>query len=93
MSPSGSPDYKGAASTNTDRRVNVHLRLRFESACHLTAPFFDPNQGWSTAHLTLYAQQTLREAYPELSLQDIAILFSGVQSFHIFSLNKHQDET
>ncbi len=91
MTPSGSPDYKGAANTSTDRRVNIHLRVIFESACRITAPFFDPKQGWSAAHLTLYAQQALREAYPELSLQDIALLFSGVQSFHITSLNKHRN--
>lgn len=88
MTPSGSSDHQCPANTSADRRVNTHLRVIFESACRMTAPFFDPKQGWSTAHLTLYAQQTLREAYPELSLQDIAILFSGVQSFHTASLNK-----
>ena len=93
MTPSGFPDYKDAASASADRRVNIHLRVLFENACRITAPFFDPKQGWSTAHLTLYAQQALRVAYPELSLQDIALLFSGVQSFHITSLNKHRDGT
>lgn len=91
--PSDPPDYKDAASTSADRRVNLHLRMLFEDACRITAPFFNPEQGWGAAHLTLYAQQTLRVTYPELSLQDIALLFSGVQSFHIANLNKHQDGT
>lgn len=91
MTPSDFPDSRDAAGATTERRVNVHLRLLFESACRITAPFFDPENGWSTAHLTLYAQQTLREAYPEMSLQDIALLFASVQSFHITNLNKHRD--
>ena len=32
--------------------------------------------------LTMYARQALREAYPNLSQQEIAILFSAVQRFH-----------
>ncbi|CAG1004238.1 hypothetical protein MTYP_03152 [Methylophilaceae bacterium] len=91
MTSSALPDGQiGPSLSANDRRVNMHLRMLFENACRITEPFFDPNRGWSTAHLTLYAQQVLREAYPELSLQDIAILFSGVQSFHITSLNKHR---
>jgi hypothetical protein len=89
MAPSAPPDYKDAASTSADRRVNLHLRSLFENACRITAPFFDPEHGWSTTYLTLYAQQTLREAYPELSLQEIAFLFAGVQGFHTSRLNRH----
>lgn len=91
MTPPGLPDNKDAASTSTERRVNIHLRALFESACQITAPFFDSQQGWGNSPLTLYAQQALREAHPELSLQDIALLFSRVQSFHTSRLNKHQD--
>jgi len=54
----------------------------FEDACRITAPFFDPKQGWGGMSLTMYARQTLREAYPDLSQQEIAILFSAVQRFH-----------
>jgi hypothetical protein len=32
--------------------------------------------------LTMYARQTLREAYPDLSQQESALLFSAVQRFH-----------
>ncbi len=48
----------------------------------MTAPFFDSKQGWGGASLTMYARQTLRDAYPNLSQQEIAILFSAVQRFH-----------
>lgn len=30
----------------------------------------------------MYARQTLREAFPELTQQEMAILFSAVQRFH-----------
>jgi len=93
MTPSGLPDNKDIENTSADRRVNLHLRSLFENSCRITAPFFDPKHGWSTTYLTLYAQQTLREAYPELSLQEIALLFAGVQSFHINRLNKQRDGT
>lgn len=65
-----------------DRRVQHDLRLIFENACRITAPFFDPAQSWGGSSLTLYARQTLREAYPELTQQEIAILLSGVTRFH-----------
>ncbi|MDZ4201515.1 MAG: hypothetical protein U1C96_05135 [Gallionella sp.] len=69
--------------TNTDeRRANPHLRVAFTEACSITAPFFDPEQGWGGMSLTMYARQALREAYPDLTQQDIALLFSAVQRFH-----------
>lgn len=65
-----------------DRRSNPHIRAIFESACTLTAPFFDPAQGWGGQSLTMYARQALREAYPELTQQDTALLFAAVQRHH-----------
>ncbi len=65
-----------------ERRNSTHLRDIFEQACQITAPFFDPAQGWGGKSLTMYARQALREAYPELIQQDVAILFSAVQRFH-----------
>lgn len=70
-----------------ERRVYGNLRPIFEVACQVTAPFFDPEQGWGGMSLTMYARQTLREAYPDLSQQEIAILFSAVQRFHKTSTN------
>ncbi|OGT00025.1 MAG: hypothetical protein A3H99_09275 [Gallionellales bacterium RIFCSPLOWO2_02_FULL_59_110] len=65
-----------------DRRVHGNLRPIFEQACRITAPFFDPKQGWGGMSLTMYARQVLRETFPDLSQQETAILFSAVQRFH-----------
>lgn len=75
---------KAGAGTDgvNDRRVQHNLRLIFENACRITAPFFDPAQSWGGSSLTLYARQALRDAYPELTQQEIAILLSGVARFH-----------
>lgn len=54
----------------------------------MTASFFDPEQNWGDASLTMYARQTLRDAYPGLGQQEIAILFSAVQRFHKAAPNK-----
>lgn len=91
MTPSGLPCSQNAARTSAERRTNIHLRLIFEKACKITAPFFDSRQGWGDAHLTLFAHQALRVAFPELTLQDIALLFSGVQGFHMNSLKQQRD--
>ena len=65
-----------------ERRVHLHLREIFDVACAVTAPFFDPEKGWGGMSLTMYARQALRERFPELTQQDIAILFSAVQRHH-----------
>ena len=66
-----------------DRRSQHNLRLIFDKACEITAPFFDTKQSWGGSSLTLYARQTLRETYPDLTQQEIAILFSAVSRFHM----------
>ncbi len=71
-----------AAEGGIERRVQHNLRLIFDDSCRMTAAFFDPAQNWGDSSLTLYARQTLRDAYPELTQQEIAILFSGVVQFH-----------
>ena len=71
-----------------ERRKNINLREIFAAACKITAPFFDPVQNWGDASLTMYARQTLREAYPELTQQEIALLSSSVERFHKAALNK-----
>jgi len=87
-----SQENAGLASSNTgdeqERRVHHDLRIIFDTACVITAPFFDPKQGWGSSALTIYARQELRERYPELTQQEVAILFSGVERFHITSHKK-----
>ena len=90
MSVPGHHDAKPEAGTGGagERRAQGNLRVIFESACRVTAPFFDPEQGWGNASLTMYARQTLRDTYPDLSQQEIAILFAVVQRFHKAAPNK-----
>lgn len=82
MNASADSNQQGAAGDADDRRVNAHLRVTFESACRITAPFFDAGNSWGSSSLTMYARQTLREAYPDLTQQDLAILLSAVLRFH-----------
>lgn len=85
MNQSDDPKDRPAAGTEqgfAERRVNLHLRAIFDLACAVTAPFFDPAQGWGGMSLTMYARQALRERFPDLTQQDIAILFSAVQRHH-----------
>jgi len=65
-----------------DRRIHHSLRPIFDKACEVTAPFFDSKQNWGGSSLTMYARQTLRETFPELTQQEIAILFSAVTRHH-----------
>jgi len=65
-----------------DRRAKHNLRNIFDKACQITAPFFDPRQSWGGSSLTMYARQSLREAFPDLTQQEIAILFSAVARHH-----------
>lgn len=82
------PGQRGGAGDAGERRAYGNLRVIFDEACRVTAPFFDPTQGWGGSSLTLYARQTLRETYPNLSQQEIAILFSAVQRHHRTPANK-----
>lgn len=90
MSLPGQHDSKPEAGTGDagERRTHGGLRLIFEESCRMTASFFDPEQNWGNASLTMYARQTLRDAYPDLGQQEIAILFSAVQRFHKTAQNK-----
>jgi len=67
-----------AAKGVGERRVHHHLREIFDDACRITAPFFDPQQSWGNQSQTRYARQALCDAYPNLTQQDIAILFAAV---------------
>ena len=77
-------DFKAEAEAGgvNERRSQHDLRRIFDAACQITAPFFDAKQSWGGSSLTMYARQALREAYPELTQQEVAILFSGVARFH-----------
>ena len=76
---SGNDGHRGQTQESPQQH---DLHRIFDAACQITAPFFDVKQSWGGASLTMYARQALREAYPELSQQEIAILFSSVARFH-----------
>lgn len=65
-----------------ERRANTRLREVFESACRVTAPFFDIQQGFGGSPMSLSAHRALRENFPDLPRQDVAILLSAVRAFH-----------
>lgn len=69
-------------SCQEERRKRTELREIFDDVCRITAPFFDAGNSWGVSSLTMYARQTVREAYPQLTQQDIAILLSSIQRFH-----------
>lgn len=65
-----------------ERRSMPGLRTIFDEACRMTLVFYDAGQSWGNTSLTMYARQTLRDTYPDLTQQEIAILFSAVERFH-----------
>lgn len=87
MTLSGTPNQQDSAGGEY-RRISAHLHVVFETACRITASFFDPAQGWGGKPLTLYARQALHENYPDLTQQNIALLFAAVQRLHRGSFNK-----
>lgn len=72
-----SPGYNGV-----ERRVHTHLRVNFEVACRVTLPFLDRNQGFGGMPMKLSALRELHNCFPELTEQDVAILFSAVKNYH-----------
>lgn len=57
-----------------ERRRHLHLRDIFEDAYTFCLPFIDPKQGWGNQAMTRHAYVALHEKYPELTLQEVAIL-------------------
>lgn len=70
------------SGSSKERRVHIHLRVIFESACHITMPFLDKKQGFDGMPMKVSALRALHNNFPDLSEQDIALLFSAVQNFH-----------
>lgn len=82
-SPDDTKPETGAGTTDfRERRTHTNLREIFDAACWLTTPFFDSKQTWGNASLTIYARQALCEAYPDLTQQEIALLYASVERYH-----------
>ena len=56
--------------------------MRFEEACVLLAPFFDPAKQWGNAPLNLLAIRALRERFGGLTSAELMVMLSGVRSLH-----------
>ena len=66
-----------------ERRSNTNLRDIFEDACSVTAPLLDLQLRGGGELLILSAIHVLHDHFPDLSQQDMAILFASVKRFHI----------
>lgn len=67
------PAY-GVDSRSDDSRSEPWWQVIFEEAYLRIEPFLDPARTWGGSVLTVLASHTLRQAYPELSLQDVHVL-------------------
>jgi hypothetical protein len=61
-------------SSNNNQRVQLHLRAIFEQAYIIAVPFLDPNLGLGGQPMVRHAYPALKEAFPQLTSQDISIL-------------------
>jgi hypothetical protein len=62
------------AAYGADRPSDSWRQVIFEEAYLRIEPFLDPARSWGGSVLTVLASHTLRQAYPELSLQDVHVL-------------------
>jgi hypothetical protein len=68
------------ASQSSERRKNTRLRGVFDQAYGIACQLLDPKQPSTSSHFLRIA---LREAFPDLHLQDIAVLAVAVERvFH-----------
>jgi hypothetical protein len=81
MGESSKTDVSGNYG-GVERRVHHHLRVSFELACRITLPYLDKKQGFGGLPMKLSALRELHNCFPELTEQDVAILFSAVQNYH-----------
>lgn len=64
----------------SDRRSNPELRIIFERAYDIVRPFFDASNSWTTGHgHESLAYRALREGFPELGPQQMAIIVTAAQ--------------
>lgn len=62
-----------------ERRKHHRVREIFEEAVDLIAPFFDPANSWGNRTLDHLAYRSLRETYPDLSMEEVHILVVAAQ--------------
>lgn len=71
-----------AAASTDERRAHHNLREIFEEVCEATGACFASTLGPGGSSMSLSARRLMHELHPELSQQEVAILFSAVERFH-----------
>lgn len=73
----GSNDKQAAANYNgADRRTNPHIREMFEEAYRVAYPMLSSEQSAGSTH---FLRVVLHDSFPQLHLQDIAILCVAIE--------------
>lgn len=70
---------ENADSTPSDRRAHYDLRDIFDKAYACALPYLDPEQGVGHSPMIRYAYIALREAFPQLSQQEVALLVPSLR--------------
>ncbi len=63
-----------ASPPGKDRRKYHEVRAIFEEAIEVIQPFFDPANSWGNRSLDHLAYRSLRENYPQLSMEEVHVL-------------------
>jgi hypothetical protein len=67
------------ATHGTERRTNQRLREVFEHAYQVAYPIIQSNQNLSTGGSAHFLRVALHDAFPDLHLQDVAILSVSIE--------------
>lgn len=62
-----------------DRRKSHQIRIVFEQAYTIALPFIDPARGVGGQPMVRHAYPALMEAFPMLTMQDIACLVPAIE--------------
>lgn len=74
------PETKPTDDENwADRRQHHHIRDVFEEAYKIATPFIDPKLGLGGLAMTRHAYPVLMEAFPAMTMQDLAILVPALE--------------
>jgi hypothetical protein len=79
------PNDKEVASKHdgTERRTHPHLREVFERAYLVAYPMLDSQKTLNNAGSAHFLRVVLRDAFPDLHMQDIAILSVAIERVYI----------
>lgn len=71
--------FSQAGGNAVERRQNQEIRAIFEDAYSIALPFIDPKQGWGGLSMSRHAYPALKEAFPHLTMQDLAYLVPALE--------------